>query len=388
MQTYLDFFVRKLIMTKQYKGFGPTIIRVAATNEPHIRLKDNPITVVERDGEKLVRIPLLFKGEFSHPSGTLVFDNAFFDTVIKNHNNEVWDAAPYFRKGHTRSEALAWFDASSGGCIVAEGNLLVGYVKPVDDEALKNFETGRYRYASIDLHTDYQSNVLKELETTDSAGIITIEGASDDEAVELQENVNKMEITQEMFEELSNKVAGLVTSLELATAVNSELGAKIVELEESTKAPVVEAKEEIIVAEAAVDPRIAELEAANVKLQEVIRNQRVDHVIYSLEQFRTKGGKGYTSALINDVRAILSQKPFGDEEIKLENGNTEEYYHKAIAHIVLNHINPEVTLEGVTTSTNEETVLESADTVDARLKGYDFAKVWTRVSDNAVIGGI
>lgn len=142
---------------------NPVILGVAATNRPHVRLREHPISIVEVDGKKMVRVPFMVKGRYRHPLGTLDFTDDVFDKMIVNHTNKVGDFGEGLDVKHIPDlGSLAWFDPEDGGKIVKEGNLLVGYGVPTGADALKFVEDKKFKWASVEFHPDYKSTLEKK----------------------------------------------------------------------------------------------------------------------------------------------------------------------------------------------------------------------------------
>ena len=143
-------------------GKGWTILAAALTNTPRARQKDNPISIIERDGTKFLRVPLIKKCRIKFRDKVITFGQDEFDQMLRNHTDRVWDAPPYIRVGHHDSPALAWFarvgDEEPTGEMVQENDWLVAYALPTDDEVEK--AKRGYRYSSIDVHPDYSSNQM------------------------------------------------------------------------------------------------------------------------------------------------------------------------------------------------------------------------------------
>lgn len=147
---------------------NPVILGVAATNRPHVRLREHPMSIVEIDGKKMVRVPFMVKGKYRHPMGSLDFTDDVFEKMITNHIQKVGDFGEGLDVKHIPDlGSLAWFDPDLGGKIVKEDNLLVGYGVPTGDDSLKFIENGKFRWASVEFHPDYKSTLEKKyLEST------------------------------------------------------------------------------------------------------------------------------------------------------------------------------------------------------------------------------
>lgn len=155
---------------------GITLLRVAYTNEPHLRLRKHQMTVVEVDGEKVIRHPIMVAGKYRHPrakngvldlNGLAITDPKHkFNRVIANHHGNVTDAGVYTRPGHGSREAWAWLSPEHGGWMSIEEDkgdtVLVAYGKATSEDRLQRIERGEFRYNSADLHLRYKSNQILE----------------------------------------------------------------------------------------------------------------------------------------------------------------------------------------------------------------------------------
>lgn len=177
-------------------GKGWTILAAALTNTPRARQKDHPISIVERNGTKFLRVPLIRKCRIKYHDEVIVFGQDEFDQMLRNHTDRVWDAPPYIRVGHYDNPALAWFaktgDEEPSGEMVQENDWLVAYALPTDEEVEK--ARRGYRYSSIDVHPDYSSNQMglsfssSEFEEVDEDEV-TEEGNMSDGKEEKEEKV-------------------------------------------------------------------------------------------------------------------------------------------------------------------------------------------------------
>lgn len=155
---------------------GITLLRVAYTNEPHLRLRKHPMSVVDIDGEKVIRHPVMVAGNYRHPrakDGVLNLNTVAitdpkhkFNRVVANHHNNVTDAGVYARPGHKSREAWVWLSPERGGWVAIEEDqgdtVLVAYGKPTSEDKLQRIERGEYLYNSADLHLRYKSNQILE----------------------------------------------------------------------------------------------------------------------------------------------------------------------------------------------------------------------------------
>lgn len=179
---------------------NPVILGVAATNRPHVRLREHPMEVVEVDGKKMIRVPFMVKGKYRHPMGSLDFTDAVFDKMIQNHQAKAGDFAEGLDVKHIPDlGSLAWFDPDKGGRIVKEGNLLVGYGVPTGEDAIGIVESGKFRYSSVEFHPDYKSNLERTY----------LEETSID-TVDLTEVIALGNINRDAFGRWATKVGGAV----------------------------------------------------------------------------------------------------------------------------------------------------------------------------------
>jgi hypothetical protein len=110
--------------------------------------------VVESKGKKLIKVPISRIGSWEHPKyGQVVEDQDDFNQIIDNWKSGVLGYEPPLYLGHPNNvfssggtPAVAFLDN-----IVQEGEALFGLYDPVDEQALNDVESGKYRYASPEL---------------------------------------------------------------------------------------------------------------------------------------------------------------------------------------------------------------------------------------------
>lgn len=208
-------------MPKQ-QGYGWTILAAALTNTPRARQKNNPISIVERDGAKFLRVPLIRKCKIRYQGSVITFNQKKFDQMLENHKNQVWDAPPYVRVGHKDSPGLSWFaqvqDESPHGEMIQEGDWLVAYALPTDEE-VKKAERG-YKFASIDMHPDYMSNQMELAfnsqdfeEVTKEEPMTIAEGTKDGDKIELSKEEYQDLLSQSASNEVAVKLQAQVDAL-------------------------------------------------------------------------------------------------------------------------------------------------------------------------------
>lgn len=339
-------------------GFGWTLVAVAAVNRPGARQRGYDITVVERNGQMVLRAPIIKKSVVRNKGRTYKFDQGFFDNVLRNHERGVCDSAPYLRVSHepgdARPPALGWFDAESGGELVQEENWLVGYALPTSDEALETVKRKEYRYASADIHPDYRSNELAVLETAE------FETYPEDHI--FVEEDNTMTVT---LEEALVQIEQLKTDMVERDERVTELEAQVTELEDGQSDD--DDHQDLEVPEW-VKEKLTKLEAENIRLEEERvksaqiaeferRKATVAEIAGNLKSFRNDSGHGYSAAVVNTFEQVALSQPVkgsGDEIIvQLEDGEELtlaallDYFIAGAAHLV-RQSGPTVQLEGNT----------------------------------------
>ena len=212
------------------KGKGWTILAAALTNTPRARQKDHPISIVEKNGTKFLRVPLIRKCRIKFRDKVIAFGQDEFDQMLRNHTDRVWDAPPYIRVGHHDSPALAWFakvgDEEPAGKMVQENDWLVAYALPTDDEVEK--AKRGYRYSSIDVHPDYSSNQMglafssDEFEEVDEDEVTEEVSMSDDDKKEKVITLSEKEYKSLLASE-SDKNATLQKELDEVKAMKAKL---------------------------------------------------------------------------------------------------------------------------------------------------------------------
>lgn len=149
------------------EGVGPAILGAALTNRPHIKGLP-PVTIEEREGKKLMRIPLLRMGKWKHPTGLLVFDDQAVDRMIKNfQDGTVGNHVSVDMRHQPELGAQGWFTEFKRE--EQDGKkLLVGYAEPtpVGERAVSD---KIYQYASLEFHPNWESPLVTAFSTDDAA---------------------------------------------------------------------------------------------------------------------------------------------------------------------------------------------------------------------------
>lgn len=344
---------------------NPVLLRIAATNQPHLRLRDYPNTVVERNNSKMLRIPIAYQGVFKHPKGKIVLDEETMNSIIKNHNDSVADVEPYFRIRHESRDALGWLEK---GNLVLENKVLVAYITPTDEDAVNLIQNKKYKYASMDLHPAYKSNLDYTLEGNDLQEYLEEEETMAVENQETTEEVlDNVETTTDSNNDLQSKFDALSQKFDALT----ELLTKNEEDEDSK-----EDKED-----EEGNSENAELEAAKQRILELeskvkIKNKNL--IVEKLSGHVTSEGKGYDAALLNYVTNLIDNKQLNDDLLALEESSTLEdvhnYYQAAIVTLVLEHVpaslniidkdNTEEEKENINLENTENTENDVDDIVD------------------------
>ncbi len=217
---------------------GLALLRVAYTNEPHLRLRKHPLSIVELGGEEYIRHPIIVAGKYSHPNGQLDLNGIpiedpkhKFNRIVANHYGNVTDAGVYTRPGHNKREAWSWLSPEHGGWLAVENvgkdTLLVGYGKPTSKDRLENLRRGDYRYISADLHKKYKSNALESDE--DVVHTYQLQLTEEDMSDKTTKTISLDEYKAfTKAQEEAKKLAGQVKSLETG---KGEMGTKMARLE-------------------------------------------------------------------------------------------------------------------------------------------------------------
>lgn len=284
-------------MSEYELEYGPTLIAVAATSKPHLRQRGTDISIISRNNKDMVRIPVARKGVYRHrlaPDGKLVLDDKAFTKMINNFNNKVTDFNVHLDVRHKDEEgALALLDKDDGGELTVEDGWLVAYGFPTDERAKELIQTKRYRYASAEIHPDYQSNLIHQLSTDD----LTI--------YELQEedkrgnNMSDVTISQEEYDRLK---------------------AASEELERLKTAPPETQTTQAEVIPESIRLKLESLERRAKEADRTILMSNVALAITQAEAYRDERGYGHSPVFLNTIKSLLLAEPVGegDQTIKLE----------------------------------------------------------------------
>lgn len=314
------------------EGIGPVILGVALTNRPHLPLPK--VSIVDKNGEKMFRVPFLCSGIFKHPDGQLVFNQETMQRMLENHKKK---ASHYGVSVDVRHKpemgALGWFDAEEGGSIEQEedtefGKLLVGYSKLTED-AEKVIAGKKYLYASAEFAPNYESNLVEAL-SSDKLREVTLEEL-------LQEET--------MTYPIKNEDGTVVLSAELFVAYE-KAAATITALEEK----VTGLEEKVAKATTTQEPDLPEparkrLEESDRQVQALrkrVIESEVNAAIERARNYRDKDGRAHSPVMLEWAANLMRGEPVGTGEdvIKLEDGNSPgsviEYVHKAVRYLLSN----------------------------------------------------
>ena len=376
------------------EGVGPALVAAAVTAKPHLRQRGHEIKIVERDGQKLVQVPLFRQGIYRHPKGKLVLNQKFFNRIIENHEKKVTDYPVHLDFRHTDSMgALAFLDAADGGFLEVNEGWLTAYGPPVDEKAEEVINSRKWRYASAEFAPDYESNLVQKLSTehlSEMSQNDILDGYQANMEVTMPEELTfgDVKVTLEEAEDGESFVLtqdALTSITDVYTAVEKAGG------ENADK--VVKLEEQIVTLEAQVkelapepDPEIPEavrlqLEAHQVELKELRQQRLKERIALALERARAyeddKGNK-HSPVLLEMCEKALALKPIGegDDVIKLESADQEgaENYLRNFIRILLETIPGQMPGESRTNSderrleTDEEQSHYTEEEFDEALK--------------------
>lgn len=309
---------------------GPVIVGVGVTNIPHLPLP--PMSVVEINGKKKVKVPFLRAGIFRHPNGKLIFNDEVFDKMLENHKAGKSHYGVSLNEKHKPGAALAWFDEERGGVIQKEddpkyGKLLVGIGEPTSDRILEMIQNQEYVFASVEFNPNHQSNMIAKLSSDDIDEI--------SEEILLEEiEMDEVTISQEEYDALKAKAekAEKVAELEQALA---EANDKVKKLEEAAK-PVEDDKEYSEEVRVLLEENKKEI----ARLKRNALESQVVSIIARAEAHRDVNGNAHSPVLLEIARSAMLGEPVkvnDDNTIKLESGepaDVADYFRKVFIHLL------------------------------------------------------
>lgn len=360
---------------------GAALIAVAATNKPHLPQRGGEITIVEKDGHAIVRVPVARRGVYRHPLGKIKFTQDTFNQMIENHQRKVVDNPVHLDLRHNDTEgALAWLDPDDGGYLTMEGDWLVAYGPPTDDKAVELIKSKRYRFSSAEFTPDYRSNLLQKLSADEMDYIgetevrlmkITVAGIE----FEVQEADSGLVLSQEQLDKINTAVK----------AKDDDMAAKVEQLE----ARATDAETKLLKLEADAEPELPEayrlrlesLEAENTRLADERERERV---AFTLEQAASRrvNGHGIDEATINHFKQMLMLTP--DETIKLEDKTSARsvvnYYRGMLRKYLLEIHQPVVPMQPNTDGDGDDvTRLEKITEIDEKVLDEKIKNFWNGI---------
>lgn len=323
------------------EGVGPALLAVAATNKPHLRQRDGgQISLIKEGDKELVRVPIARKGIYSHPTfGKLVFNDATFGRMVSNYNNRVTDYPFHLDLRHKDTEgALALLDIDDGGSLKVEGDWLVAYGPPTDDDARKLLGNKRYRYASAEFHPNYESNLVERL-SMDDLKTISVEDLEPETSffISLTNYLNRKEKSPNM--EILSDGAVKLTAVEFGDMEKrlNEATARIKELE-TKQAPATPPTQLENVPEA-VKLQLEEMNKIIATQKREMLRGTVALALAKAEGYRDGDGRGHSTHLIDTIRKLMLGESLGENgSIKLENEakpeDVAEYFRRGLIHLL------------------------------------------------------
>lgn len=310
-------------------GGGPALVAVAVTAKPHLRQRGNEISLTTIDGKEVVRVPIFQKSINKHPNGTLIFDDGFIDKMIENHKNKVTDynVALDFRHDE-KMGALAFLDADDGGWLAREGNWLVAYGPPADEEAKKVINSRKWRYASAEFYKNYKSNQLQKL-STETLEKVELEDILSMEDFTMPKQIKVGEYTVNINEDGGVLALGEsdVSTLEKvalefgqgkdALAKVSTLEARVRELEGHTEPELpAEAKVKL----EAMQGELAKLQAERDAEKAQRTREQVAVALEKARNYKDANGNAHDPVFLNLIEKgmLLQEFERGEEKISLE----------------------------------------------------------------------
>lgn len=310
---------------------GNTVISgVAVTNIPHLPLPE--MSVIEKDGEKFIRVPFLRKGIFSHPVyGRMVFNDALFDNLIESYQSKkVHHGISLNLRHDAKLGALSWFTKREGFIQKEQdpefGDILVGYGKPTSQRALEMIENQEYAYASVEILPKYKSNLIQKLSWD-----------------ELDEELMKEDLVifEEITEEIMDEVIIKSEELEALKAKSVQLEQALVEIE-SLKTKVIELEKPVVEVDEMPETARIMLEEQRTEIERLKRSAvatQVELEISKAESYRDSTGRGHSPVLLEAARkAMLGQAiTEGETVIKLEGttvSDVADYYRKVFVNLL------------------------------------------------------
>lgn len=315
---------------------GIALLRVAYTNEPHLRLRKHPLSIVEVDGAEYIRHPIIVAGKYTHPKGELDLNSVPIEDpkhklnrIVANHYGNVTDAGVYTRPGHKSREAWSWLSKEHGGWLAIEkvgpDIVLVGYGKPTSKDRLETLRRGDYRYISADLHTKYRSNALEDDGDIVHTHQLTEEDNMPDKTISLSLEDHKALVkAQKKTEGLITQITSLEADKVKLETLAARLEARVEEFESDQSGDEDgDLPEPVRLKMEQTSKKLAQLEANLAKAE---RGAILAQLKQSIKLASTpdREGKVIDSFTLEAIKDFAQGKPFelDGDEVKLEEAPT------------------------------------------------------------------
>lgn len=310
-----------LLELKEMPFPNPVMVGIAATNRPHITGLDRP-TLIERDGERKVKIPFLILGRWMHKSGVLNFTDKFVQKIKDSLHKGlagipvIWDARHDPDRGNLADiEDIAQETKDNGDVQV----YAIGDPTP---EGVRVVEERKFTGASIEFHPDFKNRRLPA-----TAMSFDGEDGEDNALMRLEEvpagalileSTYQEYLEEEMPEENTNGTPDGTGTVEL----EQQMETMRLELEQQKKA----------------------LELAQRQLAEsrtFAAEQFVQSILTKAEAHRDDQGRAHHPVFLEWLGKVLREQSIGEGEeiITLEESPEQEdiraYYRRAAAWLAL-----------------------------------------------------
>lgn len=315
-----------VIKLAMVEGAGPTMLGVAAVNDPHI-LGMSPLEVVVRKSKELIKAQVLRFGVFRHPKvkdGKLVISPDLYTHLIQNFKEKVLGRKPFFDEAHEPNKG------SLGEIVELEqhGDGLFAIIDPTK-RGLEVVKERLQNYASIWMHLNWKGTELK----------MSFSEAEEEDVVKMAlQEAKKLQEESMLEKDKTTQTLDASADTEAIELAREELK---------------QAKEEVLALKAQYKSELETTEKQNKLLQDAVelarlertqrieelRLEKVDLLVESLSKPDEKG-----HMLIKPVlelgRAALRGDPIGEgeQEIKLSAESTREdeisFYHEAIERLL------------------------------------------------------
>lgn len=322
-----------LVLVDEQGGHGPTLLAVAATNEPFIGLKNHPAEIVQVNDTPHVRVPFLLQGFYFHPWwGGLNFNQAYVNTMIRNHVMGISEMPVYYRVNHMSGPSVAFLDIDRGGWLQEEeidGDKLVVAYGPVVEENRARETVRDFICASMDIDDNYVPARIAKFSKPRKKHIFTInkdwlyqqeapvkkvkvviggqtyEVSVDDDGLYLldKDTVDALVAipAAEPNDELQDQLDQATTELEAARTQVQQLAARVAELTPDDTPDVPEEYKN----------RLLELERRAQEAEKRELQTAIQGVVNATKSYRDERGHGHSQVFVDWIGNVLAGKPVG-----------------------------------------------------------------------------